>query len=131
MTVSPSRKRLWDRLVGLAEAEVRRTLDRLPTRLKEEAEALPVTFESRPNRALVRDGIQPDTLGLFVGEDFAQEGVSAEPLPAQIILFLDNLWEEAAEDERDFRIEVQKTYLHELGHYLGLNEHELELRDLE
>jgi predicted Zn-dependent protease with MMP-like domain len=49
-------------------------------------------------------------------------------------LFLENLWlmiEEEGGDERDFRFEVRTTLLHELGHYLGLNEEDLEERGLE
>jgi len=55
----------------------------------------------------------------------------ASPLPAQIILFLENLWDFAEEDEEFFREEVRTTYLHELGHYLGLNEIDLEERGLD
>jgi predicted Zn-dependent protease with MMP-like domain len=120
----------WEKLHALALAEVKDTLAALPAPLRERAEALPVTFERRPNAAQCRDGIAPDTLGLFVGPEFAFEGSTASPLPAQIILFLENLCEEAA-DEETFCDEVQTTYLHELGHYLGLDEDDLFERGLE
>jgi predicted Zn-dependent protease with MMP-like domain len=113
----------------LALAEVEATLDALPAPLRERARALPVTFERRPNRALQADGFAPDTLGMFVGAEFAEEG--AVPMPPQIILFLLNLWEFADADEEVFRDEVHTTYLHELGHYLGLNEDEITERGLE
>ncbi len=69
---------------------------------------------------LQADGIEPDTLGLFTGPEFADEG--NVPLPPQIILFLENLWDFAEGDEAIFREEVRTTFLHELGHYLGLDE---------
>jgi len=119
----------WDKLRKLALAEVEATLDELPVALRERARALPVTFERRPNRALQADGFAPDTLGMFVGPEFAEEGHS--PMPPQIILFLLNLWEFADADEEIFGEEVHTTYLHELGHYLGLNEDELTERGLE
>jgi predicted Zn-dependent protease with MMP-like domain len=78
---------------------------------------------------LQADGIEADTLGLFTGAEFADEG--NVPLPPQIILFLENLWDFAEGDEEIFRDEVQTTYLHELGHYLGLDEDELTGRGLE
>jgi predicted Zn-dependent protease with MMP-like domain len=121
----------WNQPHALALAEVKDTLAALPAPLRERAQALPVTFERRPNAAQRRDGIAPDTLGLFVGSEFAHEADSASPLPPQIILFLENLWEEAEADEEIFREEVRTTYLHELGHYLGLDEEDLFERGLE
>lgn len=121
----------WRHLHTLAQQEVAATLVELPAPLREKAQPLPVTFERRPNAAHRRDGIEPDTLGLFVGPEFAYEESSALPLPPQIILFLENLWEQAESDEEVFREEVRTTYLHELGHYLGLDEDDLFDRGLE
>lgn len=119
----------WDKLKRLALAEVEATLDDLPPALRERVRELSVTFERRPNRALQADGFAPDTLGMFVGAEFTEE--EHVPLPPQIILFLLNLWEFAEGDEDIFREEVHTTYLHELGHYLGLNEDEITERGLE
>jgi predicted Zn-dependent protease with MMP-like domain len=121
----------WHKLRALALAEVEATVAALPAPLRERAQALPVTFERRPNAAHRRDGIEPDTLGLFVGPEFAFEGSTASPLPPQIILFLANIWDQAEADEEFFRDEVHTTYLHELGHYLGLDEDDLFDRGLE
>lgn len=121
----------WEKLHALARAEVEATLAALPEPLRERARALPVTCELRPNAAHRRDGIEPDTLGLFVGPEFADEETSALPLPPQIILFLANLLDLADGDEACFRAEVRTTFLHELGHYLGLDEDDLFDRGLE
>ncbi len=118
-------------LAALAREEVDATLAALPAPLRERAQALPVTCERRPNAAHLRDGIEPDTLGLFVGPEFAFEETTTLPLPPQIILFLENLWDMADGDEEVFCEEVRTTYLHELGHYLGLDEDELFDRGLE
>jgi len=121
----------WHQLHALAREEVEATLAALPVPLRDRARALPVTFERRPNAAQRRDGIEPDTLGLFVGPEFAHEENAALPLPPQIILFLHNIWDFAEADEEFFREEVHTTYLHELGHYLGLGEDDLFERGLE
>ncbi len=113
----------------MALAEVEATLAALPQPLRERAEKLPVTFERQLNAGLQADGIEPDTLGLFVGPEFADEGQI--PLPPQIILFLENLWGFSEGDEEIFRDEIRTTFLHELGHYLGLDEDELTERGLE
>lgn len=119
----------WEKLCALASEEVERTLTALPPPLRERAGQLPVTFERIPNAGLQADGIEPDTLGLFTGPEFADEG--NVPMPPQIILFLENLRDLAGGKEKIFREEVQTTFLHELGHYLGLDEDELTERGLE
>jgi predicted Zn-dependent protease with MMP-like domain len=48
----------------------------------------------------------------------------------QVILFLGNLWDEVEGDVELFLSEVRTTYLHELGHYLGLDEDDLADRGL-
>ncbi len=118
-------------LSALALDEVQATISLLPEPLRERAQALPVTLEPRPNRAQLRDGIEPDTLGLFVGSEFAYSEISTLPLPPQIILFIENLWDIAEGDQVIFREEVHTTYLHELGHFLGLDEDDLFDRGLE
>lgn len=119
----------WERLRALALDEVEAILQALPEPLKERARAVSVTLERVPNAGLQEDGIAPDTLGLFVGPDFANQG--SVPMPPQIILFLDNIWAQAEADEEGFLDEVHTTYLHELGHYLGLDEDDLMERGLE
>ena len=68
---------------------------------------------------------------MFVGPEFEDEECSTVPLPPQIILFLENIWDQAAGQEEKFREEVHTTFLHELGHYLGLDENGLIERGLE
>ena len=118
----------WPRLVELAREEVRATVAELPDDLRPRAAALPVSYERVPSRAVIEDGVAPDTLGLFVGGEFAHE--DEVPLPAQILLYLENIFEMVGNDEEEFLEEVHITYIHELGHYLGLNEDELDERGL-
>lgn len=118
-----------EKICALALAEVEKTLDSLPGPLRERAEKLPVIFERQPSAELQEEGIEVDTLGLFTGAEFAEE--NDVPLPPQIILFLENIWGLVETDEKHFCDEVRTTYLHELGHYLGLDEEELTERGLE
>jgi predicted Zn-dependent protease with MMP-like domain len=67
---------------------------------------------------------------LFLGESLV-DGPSSHPQPTQIILFLENLWEFAGTDEAAYREEIRITYLHELGHYFGMDEDDLEARGLD
>jgi predicted Zn-dependent protease with MMP-like domain len=119
----------WEKLCAVASAEVEKTLAALPKPLRERAEKLPVTFERQPNADLQADGIEADTLGLFTGPEFSDE--ENIPMPPQIILFLENIWDVAETNEKFFCEEVRTTFLHELGHYLGLDEDDLAERGLE
>ena len=119
----------WKNLCDIASAEVEAVLIKLPAPLREEAKQLPVTLERIPNAKFLEEGIEADTLGLFTGAEFAEKGYI--PMPSQIILFLKNLWDYAEGDENAFRDEIRVTFLHELGHYLGLDEGDLVERGLE
>jgi predicted Zn-dependent protease with MMP-like domain len=119
----------WEKLQHLALTEIEATLAALPKPLREQAQKLPVTYERVPNSELQADGIEPDTLGLFTGAEFADEGASV--LPPQIILFLENLWDFAKGEESRFCEEVRTTFLHELGHFFGLDEDDLIERGLD
>jgi predicted Zn-dependent protease with MMP-like domain len=68
----------------------------------------------------------PALLGLFEGNGrHDPEPQSPEELP-RIRLFLDNLWDYAEHDPALYRHEVRTTLLHELAHYLGLDESQVE-----
>lgn len=123
--------RLWHNLQRVALEEIDRIHKQLPLVLRDKALRLPVTLEPQPSKALVRDGLEPDVLGLYIGETFAESLSGGDELPPQIILFLENIWDYAHHDTSDYREEVRVTYLHELGHYLGLDEDDLAIRDLE
>ena len=118
-------------LSRIAETVVAATQRRLPADIREPALQVPVCFEPRPNDNILGEGWEPDILGLFVGPSHGEDPGSVDPLPSQILLFLDNLWDCAEGDEVIYRDEVRITYLHELGHYLGWDESDLEARGLD
>ena len=107
-----------------------RTLHRLPPELRDAARAVPVCFEDYPTDELVSDGLDPGILGLFVGAPRHEHANEPGP-PPQIILYLENILEECEDAGTSFEEEVRRTYLHELGHYLGLDEEALAERNLD
>lgn len=118
-----------DRLLQIARHEVLATQRGLPPELGPALEAVAVHFEKTPATDVLAEGFPPDILGLFSGSprgDFEDQ-----PMPPQITLYLDNLWDYAEGDEALFREEVRVTFLHELGHYLGWDEDEVGERGLE
>ena len=114
----------------IAHREIRSTLARLPGTLREQAGSVPVTFEDWPSKAIKEETGYDDLLGLFVGTPHGLDH-DLEPMPAQILLFLESIRSYVDDQVDDFRREVRITYLHELGHYLGLDEDALTERGLE
>jgi predicted Zn-dependent protease with MMP-like domain len=119
----------WTDLRRIASDEAARLVRELPKSIRPLVDSIPIVFEKMPGQKLIDDGVEPDVMGLFVGPDFAGEG--QDPIPPEIILFLENIRDEAAGNPARYRDEVRKTLLHEIGHYLGLNEAELWERELE
>lgn len=119
----------WNQLQEMAQEEIEATLAELPEPLRNQAKTLPVTLEQVPNAGLQADGVNSETLGIFTGAEFVDDGATV--LPPQIILFIGNLWEFSGKDEVVYCEEVRTTFLHELGHFFGLDENDLIIRGLE
>jgi predicted Zn-dependent protease with MMP-like domain len=120
----------WNLLLKIATEVVSETIASLPPDLQSHANAVPVLYQSTPDRALLQEGWEPDLLGLYSGDSVHVGIGESTAVPREIRLFLKNLWDFAEEDEEAYREEVRITYLHEFGHYLGLDEEDLEDRDL-
>jgi predicted Zn-dependent protease with MMP-like domain len=119
----------WERLVRAAEREVADLRRGLPSEVRDAVAGIPVVFEPAPSRAMVADGVDPDLLGIFLGDPLAIEGEN--PTPREIVLFVANLWEDAGHDLDEYLEQVRTTYLHEIGHALGLEEDDMVVRGLE
>lgn len=120
----------WRQLTQLAQRETERVLECLPGDLRVAAGMVAILFERRPGPDAVSEGIAPDSLGAFFGPTHVELGTCSACEPPRIVLYLENIFEESGPELRLFAREVRKTFLHELGHYLGLDEQELELRDM-
>ncbi|MFO8026705.1 MAG: metallopeptidase family protein [Opitutales bacterium] len=114
----------------IAEAEIVRLSGKLPPEVRAALEEIPVHLQARPE-AEVAKACGDDLLGLFSGEAMHERGETLLPAPPQIHLYLSNIWDEARQDPVAFREEVRITLLHELGHYLGWNEEDMERYGIE
>ncbi len=97
---------------------------------------VPIVLEEVPDAELCEQWDPPmppaGILGYFSGATMGdQTGVDSwSALPATIVLFRRNL-ERAATDRESLIDELRITVFHEVGHYLGLDEDDLEKRGLE
>jgi predicted Zn-dependent protease with MMP-like domain len=115
-------RELEDLIVTAAEE----TVAGLPHAFRQRLEGVPILVAPRPDEELVREGFDPRALGLFEGPtDMDHQNNEASALPTRIVLFSANLLAESV-DEEQLKNEVSTTVLHELGHYFGLEEHDME-----
>lgn len=121
-----------DRLEALAQRVVRVTMHRLPERIKTAARHCRIELEWIDDCLAAGEDLPgDDLLGLFEGASLGDATPEdLESLP-RIRLFLDSLWDYAEGSPEVFRDEVRITLLHELGHYLGLNEDQVANMGLE
>jgi len=117
-------------LISRAQQVVSRTQGKLPQEIRILADKLPVSYQDWPNAEILGEEFEDDIMGLFVGEPHNFEGGTGNSVPAQIFLFVENIYDEAEGEPSRYDEEVRLTYLHELGHYLGWEEDEVEARGL-
>lgn len=112
----------------IASRVVAQTLASLPAEIRREAAQCSIELCDRAD--CLDESLDEDLLGLFEGHARGDpEPQSPDELP-RIRLFLDNLWAFSEANVPLYREEVRTTLLHELAHYLGLDEDAVEAMGL-
>jgi predicted Zn-dependent protease with MMP-like domain len=106
--------------------EVEATLATLPAEFRERLGPVTILVERRPSRDLVEDGFDPRLLGLFDGATSAELESADIPATVTRIVVYSHNHASAFEDEANLREEVRVTVLHEIGHFFGLDEDDLD-----
>jgi predicted Zn-dependent protease with MMP-like domain len=117
--------------VEMSEEEFRavaaEAIQDIPRSMRRYVEHVPVLVEDFPSPELLRkENVSPQVLGLFLGVPRTAAAVTgvAEDVD-RVILFKKNL-EKICQDRSELVDEIKKTVRHEVGHYLGLDEDDLE-----
>jgi predicted Zn-dependent protease with MMP-like domain len=110
--------------------EVGRIVDRLPRRFREQLRNVEFVVEKRPSITLLRaEGLDPshDALyGIYQGVPLPDRSSLDLPLlPDKITIFAEPLLEDFP-DPDELREEIRLTVLHEIAHYFGMDEEEIE-----
>jgi predicted Zn-dependent protease with MMP-like domain len=110
--------------------EVARAIDRLPRRFREQLRNVEFVVEKRPAAALlIAEGLDPrrDKLyGIYQGVPLPDRSHLDPPLlPDKITIFAEPLMEDFS-DPDELRQEIRLTVLHEIAHYFGMDEEEIE-----
>ena len=101
----------------------------IPKRFRRQIQNLALVVEDEPSRDLLEEmEIEPpDSLyGLYQGTPLTERGWPwGNALPDRITIFQKPI-EEDCEDEDEVRAMIGETLIHEVGHYFGLSEEEIE-----
>jgi len=117
-----------DEVLELDDVEFEHLVDdalgELPADVLERLTNVAIIADDRPSEALVRDGLDPRTLGLFHGLSLPHQSTLGPAYPDTIHLFRRNI-ERVCHTEAELREEIRVTVLHETAHYIGLDEDDL------
>ena len=104
-------------------------LDSIPVEFRDAMQNIAIVIEPEPTLAQLDDvGIEPpDTLlGLYEGTPLTErQWAHGNVLPDKITLFQHPI-EDESDDEDDMVVAIGETLIHEIGHYFGLSEEEIE-----
>jgi predicted Zn-dependent protease with MMP-like domain len=118
------------------EAVVVEALESCPAVIREAVRNVPILLEELPTLEVCESFDPPrspaEIVGLFTGPSVAERSFDDpwSAVPSTIILYRKNL-QRIARDRERLLDEVRITLIHEIGHYLGLSEEDLEARGLD
>ena len=108
---------------------VKEAVQTIPRRFRDAIANLAIVDEDEPSDDVLREmEIEPpDSLfGLYQGTPLTERSWGhGNTLPDRITLYQGPI-EDASEDEDDLIVCIGETLIHELGHYFGLSEEEIE-----
>jgi predicted Zn-dependent protease with MMP-like domain len=111
------------------ERHVSDALATIPKRFRDAMRNIAIVVEDEPSVTLLRemDIDPPDTLfGLYQGVPLTERRWDyGNALPDRIVLF-QGPHERESRDEDDVVASIAETLIHEIGHYFGLSEEEIE-----
>jgi predicted Zn-dependent protease with MMP-like domain len=105
-------------------------LESIPSRFRDAMQNIAIVVEDEPTPAQIEDvGLDPEAdtlLGLYEGTPLTERGwAQGNSLPDKITLF-QQVIEDESESEDDTVVAIGETLIHEIGHYFGLSEEEIE-----
>jgi predicted Zn-dependent protease with MMP-like domain len=107
---------------------VKQALSRLPDEIRRCLDNLVISVLPRPSRLMRKEmGLAPgdEVLGLFQGVSLIERSIASPPLyPDTIFLFQEPL-EKTADTIEELDEQIEITVVHEVAHYIGMDEKRL------
>ena len=110
--------------------QVLQVIEKLPRQFREQLDNVEIVVDHRPSEDLLRaEGLDPrhDTLyGIYEGIPLPERSLLDPPvLPDKITIFAEPLLQDFPDPE-ELREEIRLTVLHEIAHYFGMDDDEIE-----
>jgi len=110
--------------------QVLQVIEKLPRQFREQLDNVEIVVDHRPSEDLLRaEGLDPrhDTLyGIYEGVPLPERSLLDPPLlPDKITIFAEPLLQDFPDPE-ELREEIRLTVLHEIAHYFGMDDDEIE-----
>jgi len=120
-------------LMKLTDREFDRVVEQavklLPREIQQHLDNMVISVRKRPSRNMLKEmGVPRDEtlLGLFQGVPLIERSITSPPLyPDTILLFQEPL-EEICETREDLEMQIRITVVHEVAHFVGMDEERLE-----
>ncbi len=114
------------------ESLVEEALAEIPEKFKKYIKNLAILVEERPPKKIFnfRD-ISPKSLilGLYHGVPFKHRGPYYGNLPPDVIVIYKEPIESVCRNEEEVQQKIKEVVFHEIGHYFGLSEEDLKLKE--
>ncbi len=107
---------------------VKRALAHIPDEIRKHLDNLVISVLPRPSREMRKErGLRPndEVLGLFQGVALIERSVTSPPLYPNTIFLFQGPLEEMAETVEELEEQIEITVVHEVAHYIGMDEERL------
>lgn len=104
---------------------VKQAIARIPGEIRQHLDNILITVQKRPDSAMLAEmGYPPDEplLGLYWGVPLNERSVGEPPLYPDTIYIYKEPLEEMCATREELEEEIEITVVHEVAHYLGIDE---------
>jgi len=111
------------------EDAVEQALEKIPEMFRTQLTNMAIAVEDRPSRDLLQEmGVPPDEtlFGVFTGVPLTERSPVDPPLYPDVILIFREPLMAACRSREELEQEIAITVVHEVAHYLGMREEDLE-----
>lgn len=108
------------------DAVLARAIESLPHEFRQRLQNVVISVQDYASADLLEDAGEDELLGIYIGTPLTERHLDDSfLLPDQIFLFQGAL-EEACDTVEELEDEIRATLVHEVGHFFGLSEDEIE-----
>ncbi|MGD8386264.1 MAG: metallopeptidase family protein [Desulfobacteraceae bacterium] len=107
---------------------VKRAVDRIPGEIRKGLDNVLISVQPRPSAELLDEmGLPPDELllGVYQGTPLGDRSVAEPPLYPDVIVLFQEPLETICETVEEMEREIEITVVHEVAHFLGMDEERL------